>query len=116
MLQTYQKYSPAVRHQVCEAVISGAMSVAEAAKCYDVRSVSLIYRWLRSLDQAHHTTVMAKEKSEDPEALKARIAALEKQLELEKLRTFALDTLIDVAEDQLKIQIRKKPDTKQSDK
>jgi transposase-like protein len=45
-----------------------------------------------------------------------KIAALEKQLQWQKLRADALDTMINVAEKQLNIQIRKKPGTQQSEK
>lgn len=45
--------------------------------------------------------------------LQERIKALEKELEQSKLRGIALDTMIDVAEDQLGIEIRKKAGTKQ---
>jgi transposase-like protein len=48
--------------------------------------------------------------------LEKKIALLEKQLEWEKLKTYALDTLINVAERELNIDIRKKPGTKQSEK
>lgn len=45
--------------------------------------------------------------------LEKKIEVLEKQLEWEKLRSKALDTLITVAERELHIDIRKKPGTKQ---
>jgi transposase-like protein len=45
-----------------------------------------------------------------------KIAALEKQLQWQKLRADALDTMINVAEKQLNIQIRKKSGTQQSEK
>jgi len=45
-----------------------------------------------------------------------KIELLEKQLEWEKLRSKALDTMINVAERELHIDIRKKPGTKQSEK
>lgn len=47
------------------------------------------------------------------EALQQKIAALEKQLEWEKLRTEALNTMIDIAEKDLNITIRKKPGAQQ---
>ena len=50
------------------------------------------------------------------DALQQKIAALEKQLQWEKLRADALDTMINIAEKQLDIQIRKKPGTQQSEK
>ena len=50
------------------------------------------------------------------EELQQKIAALEKQLQWEKLRGDALDTMINIAEKQLDIQIRKKPGTQQPEK
>lgn len=48
--------------------------------------------------------------------LQQKIAALEKQLQWQTLRADALDTMINIAEKQLNIQIRKKPGTQQSKK
>lgn len=45
--------------------------------------------------------------------LQKKVKALEKQLVDSRMRTIALDTLIDVAEEKLKINIRKKPGAKQ---
>lgn len=50
------------------------------------------------------------------QALQQKIAALEKQLQWQMLRADALDTMINIAEKQLDIQIRKKPGTQQSEK
>src|SRR3982750_3976992 len=52
----------------------------------------------------------------ETDALQQKIAALEKQLQWQKLRADALDTMINIAEKQLDIQIRKKPGTQQSEK
>jgi transposase-like protein len=48
--------------------------------------------------------------------LQQKIALLEKQLQYEKLRADTFDTMINVAEKQLNISIRKKPGTQQSTK
>ena len=45
-----------------------------------------------------------------------RIKELERQLEDEQIRSFGYNRMIDIAEKQLNITIRKKPDTKQSKK
>ena len=50
---------------------------------------------------------------QDQSDLEKKIEVLEKQLEWEKLRSLALDTMINVAERELNIDIRKKPGTKQ---
>lgn len=48
--------------------------------------------------------------------MKQKIALLEKQLAWEKLRADALDTMINIAEKQLEIDIRKKSGSQQSQK
>ena len=55
----------------------------------------------------------ASQDEQSVEALRQEIAALEKQLEWEKLRAEALNTMIDIAEKDLNIQIRKKPGAQQ---
>ena len=54
--------------------------------------------------------------SDETAALQQKIAALEKQLQWQTLRADALDTMINIAEKQLDIQIRKKPGTQQPEK
>ncbi|MBK7029322.1 MAG: hypothetical protein IPH45_08960 [Bacteroidales bacterium] len=54
-----------------------------------------------------------KEKTTYEQELESKIQKLEEQLEYEKFRTLALNTMIDVAERDLKISIRKKAGTKQ---
>ena len=53
---------------------------------------------------------------EKTQELMQKIALLEKQLAWEKLRSEALDTMINIAEKQLDISIRKKSGTQQSGK
>jgi hypothetical protein len=56
---------------------------------------------------------MNRVKSSKEKELEAKIQELQRKLEYEQLRTLALNTLIDVAERDLKISIRKKPGAKQ---
>jgi transposase-like protein len=75
------------------------------------------------LQQKHYISPMEKKAKQEQEstseneaALLHKIAALEKQLAHQELRAEVLDTLINVAEKQLNISIRKKPGTQQSKK
>lgn len=52
-------------------------------------------------------------KPDELEALKAKVAELEKQLKYEKMKAEAYDTMIDIAEKKFSIPIRKKPGAKQ---
>ena len=54
------------------------------------------------------------EQQQSVEALQQKIASLEKQLQFEKLRADALDTMISIAEQKLNVPIRKKPGNPQS--
>jgi transposase-like protein len=56
------------------------------------------------------------EQIQNMDAMQAKIALLEKQLQWEKLRADALDTMINIAEKQLDISIRKKSGNQQSEK
>ena len=58
---------------------------------------------------------MIKSKEEDTYAkhLQEEIARLKKELEYERLRSKAFETMIDIAEDELNVNIRKKSGAKQ---
>jgi transposase-like protein len=56
------------------------------------------------------------EQIQNMDAMQAKIALLEKQLKWEKLRADALDTMINIAEKQLDISIRKKSGNQQSER
>lgn len=56
------------------------------------------------------------EQLQNMEVMQAKIALLEKQLQWEKLRADALDTMINIAEKQLDISIRKKSGNQQSER
>ena len=53
------------------------------------------------------------EKKDTVEALEARLQELQAELNREKLKNLALNTMIEVAEEELQIDIRKKPGAKQ---
>jgi len=58
----------------------------------------------------------SKQKEVQLSAAEQKIALLEKQLAWEKMRADTLDTMINIAEKELNIPIRKKPGTQLSDK
>ena len=70
--------------------------------------------YLRDMDDPNKKRLPKKQIT--AEDLEKKIAALEKQLQWEKLRGDALDTLINVAEEKLNISIRKKSGSPQSGK
>lgn len=91
-------------------------------KKYGVAGNGCINNWMRKFGlakpepkQINIQAAMSKEtgKTSREKELEARIKQLEKDLEHERLRAHALDTMINIAERELKIPIRKKSGTKQ---
>jgi hypothetical protein len=89
---------------------------------YGVKTTQTIDRWIKELEQENTDLVasnevwMKKNKSnkKDTTQNSQDVKALQKALEDAQLKILALNTLIDVAEEQLQINIRKKPGAKQS--
>lgn len=109
--------------QVVQEYLSTDLSQKDLMDKYNIRGNNTIKLWMRKFDvqtpsqqQLELQRIMAKEKEKTPyeRELEARVRKLESQLEDEKLRTLALSTMIDIAEKELKISIRKKSGAKQS--
>ena len=92
------------------------MTIPEVCSTYGVRSDASIHQWLRKFGLSHQefSSDMSKKVENDPELLKQKIKQLEEQLKLEKIRTEGLNYMIDLAEKDQKVVIRKKGSTKQS--
>ena len=118
-----------IKNQAVREYLEDGISYRELSKKYGVSRTTinkwvLVHQGIYNLPRSHkqisydlqQKTLGKKSKQiirEDQSALEKKIAVLEKQLEWEKLKSHALDTMITVAERELKIDIRKKPGTKQ---
>ena len=99
-------------------LIAGRMSRAEAKEVLQGRSINpegLIKSWMHQYqsDIAFTLPVMTGKEKQKLDAAHKRNKELEKQLEAVQMKNIALETMIDIAEEQLKITIRKKPGLKQ---
>ena len=118
----YKKLSHQVKRSIVRAVESKRLSIKEAQMTYSIRSASTIRKWMRQFQQENaelavvNDSEMKKKKPAKGSSTDNNqdIKALQKALEDAQLKVAALNTLIDVAEEQLKINIRKKPGAKQS--
>jgi transposase len=111
-------YSDSFRRMVVEEVLSGKIFIAAAAKKHGITHRSTVSSWIRWYRNNYdivipNATPVAEEDKPKSAKEQTRIKELEAALELAKLKIIGLETLIDVAEEQLKIDIRKKPGTKQ---
>ncbi len=110
-----KSYSESLKREVVREIKLGNLSKEEAKRKYSIRGHSAITKWIHKFEgkSTDYLKIMDYKKS-DKEALIKRIKELERQLEDEQIRAEGLSKMIDIAEEQLKITIRKKSTTKQS--
>ncbi|SMD16017.1 helix-turn-helix domain-containing protein [Pedobacter nyackensis] len=115
----YKSYTQAEKRSVVRAIESG-MSVKQAQIAFNISYPSVIRRWLKEFKEENaelsvsKPIEVAKKTADTSEDLELK--ALKKALEEANLKIRALDTMIDIAEEQLKIDIRKKSGARQSSK
>lgn len=119
------EYSRDFKRLVVKTYYESDGSLKQVAAQFNITSAQIVHSWLRIFGDEFNPVVMKKKKKSStdepsldisPEVLELRIKELEQALEKEKLRSFALDKMIDIAERDLKIPIRKKSGAKQSGK
>ena len=111
-------YEIAFRRWLVREIEEGRTSVSDAIKTYNFNpknGAALIYTWRQKYapEMVLALEDMTAEEKQKLAALQERNKQLEKQLEDARLKNIALDLLIDIAEEKLKISIRKKPGAKQ---
>jgi len=111
-------YEPAFRRWLVQQIEEGKMGISEAIRTFNFHPAngkSMIADWRKKYGSQMVLSLpaMTAEEKQKLTALQQQVKALEQALEHAKMKAIALDTLIDVAEDKLKITIRKKPGAKQ---
>ena len=123
-----QIYGEEFKRKVCEEYLCGGVTKVFLLKKYNIRYRSAVQKWMQmfgykdiyeknrylglstapELAQNKFTKVEA----QDVSTLEKRVKELEIQLEDEQLRSEAYQRIIDIAEKEFNIPIRKKPNTK----
>ena len=121
-------YSLEFRHRVCKDHIEGGINLAELVRKYDLSCHSLIHDWLRKLGylpgrnrrthmayidlQTHAALTKKTDKDKELSEEQKQIKLLQKELEDARLLAEGYRRIIEIAEQELHIPIRKKPNTK----
>jgi transposase len=113
------KYPAAFRREVALSYEQGDLSYAQVADRYGLKGRETVREWVKWLRKKSEIAPMTQDETTDDEkhALDAkdlRIKELEKQLEAERLLSLGLSTMIDIAEEELGVSIRKKSGSKPS--
>ena len=122
MKRKINHYTDEFKLKVVQEYLSSYKSQKELMQEHSIVGKNNITKWMRKFglktpteEQIKVHMTMSKEKNKSPREveLEVKVKKLEEALEYERLRTLALSTMIDVAERDLKISIRKKSGTKQ---
>ncbi|WPU99089.1 hypothetical protein SNE26_24050 [Mucilaginibacter sp. cycad4] len=122
-MKIVKRYSDDFKREVAELYLTSDLTQQQIADKFGIPGHASIQQWVRKFGGEFRTPVMdnppKKPKSELPdtaEGMARRILELEAALERERLTNLATNKMIDIAERDLNISIRKKSGAKQSKK
>lgn len=113
-------YSEEMKRKVIDQIITGELNLSQASRRYNIGGKCTISRWISNFMNQSQPIVTNEEsdmvrksrEEEDPKGeivrLREKIKQLEDQLEYEKLRSEAYETMIRIAEKEFKVPIKKK--------
>lgn len=107
-----KKYTNEFKRQVIGEVLSGFLSKEQARKKYQIKGKSSVLNWIRKFDIPN--PIYMSDQAPSEKDLQAKIKRLERELEDAQLKAEGYSKMIEIAERELKISIRKKYNTKQS--
>ena len=111
------QYSEEFKLKVVHEVLRGEISKETCREKYGIKGHSTVLKWIRKFGLSKEPIKMDQKKRKiKPLDLKVEIRLLKKELSYEKLKSEALSEMIEIAEDEFKISIRKKSGAKQSKK
>jgi transposase len=124
-IEVRQMFDESFKRMVIEEYLATKCSKMELLRKYNIHFKSAIQTWMKKLgyeDTERHQrvkfdvslplTLAMPTKSENVRELQKKIQELEQQLQDEKLRSEAYSRIIDKAEKELKVSIKKKHNTK----
>src|SRR5688572_18542959 len=122
-IETRQMFDESFKRMVIEEYLTTKCDKRELLGKYNIRFRSAIQTWMKKLgyEDIHRPQRIKFDsslplpmaaKNENVRELQKRIQELEQQLQDEKLRSEAYSRIIDKAEKELKVSIKKKPNTR----
>ena len=123
--RTQKDYTMSFKLQIVQEIEKGSRSISEVTKEYGIQSHSTVLNWLRKFGnfdwENQIPTTMSKSPEQKVMELEAKVKLLEKQKSLLEHQAFVadkkaiiFDMMIDLAEKEYKIDIRKNSSPEQS--
>ena len=124
--RTQRDYSMSLKLQIVAEVESGELSIKGATKKYGIQGNATVSNWIKKFGTFDQEYLIKQRMEKTPEQkileleqrvklLEKQKATLEKQVEMADEKAIFFDMMIDIAEKELKIPIRKKSLPEQSD-
>jgi transposase-like protein len=114
------RYSQAFKRKIVDEIESGNYTIGEVRRIYDIRGKETISRWLKQFGREHLLSkvirIEMKDEKDKLKELERQKRELESALAQAHLKILSLETMIDIAEEQFKISIKKKSGTPASKK
>jgi uncharacterized protein YlxW (UPF0749 family) len=117
-MEKYDEFTLVQKRWLAREIHAGRISIRQATCQFNFDSKDA-YGLVKSRSLKYKPEIelilpaMTEKEKQKAEELQKRIKELEKRLEHAQMKNIALETLIDIAEEKLKIDIRKKPGPKQ---
>jgi transposase len=124
-VRSFQVFSTESKRKIVEEYLAGGISLRALMRKYKFGGNATLYRWMKKLGYVNLCSVKSpkftaitplglskKIDSNSENDLVKKIKELERQLQDEKLRSEAYARIIEKAEKELQIPIRKKPNTR----
>lgn len=119
MIKQNKKYSLQEKRKIVQLVLNGQESVFSASRRFGIGGSMTIYRWIDLFQdgklQDRNLTYMAKSSKTTAKSKQVKQSSdPTDELEILRLKVLAYETMIDIAEKELGISIKKKLSAKQS--
>ena len=119
MIRPSKKYTLKEKRKIAQLVISGKESVLSASHKFGIGGSMTIYRWIKlfqdgKLQQETYQAMSKASKSSSESNSSQDNISVQDELELLRLKVLAYETMIEIAEKELGISIKKKSSAKQS--
>lgn len=110
-----RRFPKDIQMKAVREVVIGNAPIEEVLEKYEIAKASTLHKWCSkySVQIADGTMKKKEDKRAKPAVSTGESEALRRELEEARLKIMGLETMIDIAEGELKIDIRKKSGTKQ---
>ena len=105
------RYSSAFKQKVIKEIEEGKWSLNEARRIYGIGGGSTIHSWIRKLGKneliGKVVRIEMKNETDNRKELEKKVKALESALASERIKTIALESLLEVAEEEYGVDFKK---------